>query len=290
MEDIQTRQQPAPSVGGNEQRRPGNFGEPMLRAAYIAMRNMVWGGSLASAGLIGNPRRMVGYVTESLFLYRLMAQRDDLLQVPVWNVLGRPGEVEDVNIQIYTEAATEWFRDVPSYAVDLVSLCMLCRILKPKLIFEIGTLRGSGTLHLAGNSPSAEVYSLDLGTSDRPSLATTMVDGSHVQDHSQVRKYFFSGRPEEARIHCLFGDSAEFDFSHWGRQVDLFFIDGAHSYDYVRNDTLKALKCVHPDSVVAWHDYGRMGVNGVSRWLHEFRGQDRKIFRVPGGSLAYMRL
>jgi len=42
--------------------------------------------------------------------------------------------------------------------------------------------------------------------------------------------------------------------------------------------------------VVAWHDYGRMGVNGVSKWLHEFRRQGRQIFRIPGGSLAYARI
>ena len=267
-----------------------NPGEPMLRAAYIAMRNIVWGGSLASAGLIGNPRRMVAYVTESLFLYRLMAERGDLAQVPVWKGLGQSGEGDGLDVVIYPEAATEWFRDVPSYAVDLVGLCMMCKILQPKVIFEIGTLGGSGALHLAGNSPNAQVYSLDLGPSDRPSLATTLVDDSHVQAHSRVQQYFFSGRSEEKRIHCLSGDSAEFDFSPWEGQVDLFFIDGAHSYEYVRNDTLKALKCGHQGSVVAWHDYGRMGVNGVSKWLHEFRRQGRQIFRIPGGSLAYARL
>jgi hypothetical protein len=85
-------------------------------------------------------------------------------------------------------------------------------------------------------------------------------------------------------------DSAKFDYSPFNRRVDLFFIDGAHSYPYVRDDTLKALECCRPGSVIAWHDYGRHGVNGVSRWLHEF-SRGRKIYCIPGGgSLAYMRV
>jgi len=36
-----------------------------------------------------------------------------------------------------------------------------------------------------------------------------------------------------------------------------------------------------------WHDYGRMGVNGVSKWLHEL-SKSKKIYSVPGSSLAWM--
>jgi predicted O-methyltransferase YrrM len=107
-----------------------------------------------------------------------------------------------------------------------------------------------------------------------------MVDGYHIN----ARRSDDLGD----RIHRLFGDSATFDFSPFHNQVDLFFIDGAHSYQYVRNDTEKALPCVKKGGVIAWHDYGRCGINGVSRWLHELRDDGRVIQRVPGGSLAYM--
>ena len=95
------------------------------------------------------------------------------------------------------------------------------------------------------------------------------------------------GRKDTARIHRLLGDSATFDFSPYARNIDLFFIDGAHTYEYVKNDTLKALECCHPGSVIAWHDYGRMGVNGVRRWLHEFARSHFPVYRVPNGSLAF---
>jgi predicted O-methyltransferase YrrM len=258
--------------------------------AGIALRNVILGGNFAAARFVAEPRKLVSYVSECLFLFRLANPQGGLPQVPVWEGLHLPTDAGDLGIRMYADAAEEWFRRAASFGVDLVSLCAMCRILQPKVIFEIGTLYGSAALHLAGNSPDAEVYSLDLGPSEQPLLSTTLVDDDHVRLHSQARRYHFTGRPEERRIHCLQGDSAKFDFEPWTRKVDLFFIDGAHSYDYVRNDTLKALLCCHPGSIVAWHDYGRVGLNGVSKWLHEFRDQGREIYRVPGGSLAYARI
>ncbi len=258
--------------------------------ATLALRNVIVGGNLAAARFIAEPRKLVSYVSECLFLFRLVDQQDGLPQAPVWKGLRLPAEPDGVGIAIYPAAAEEWFRGAASFGVDLVALCTLCRILQPKVIFEIGTLHGSGALHLAGNSPGAEVYTLDLGPSEQPSLSTTVIDDDHVRLHAEARRFYFTGRLEEKRIHRLQGDSAQFDFSPWAQKVDLFFIDGAHSYEYVRNDTSKALVCCHPGSVVAWHDYGRVGLNGVSKWLHEFRDQGREIHRIPGGSLAYARV
>jgi predicted O-methyltransferase YrrM len=255
-----------------------------------ALRNTFVGGNLTAARFIAKPRTLVSYVNECLFLSRLLDRQDGLPQAPVWKGLDLVVESDEVGIAIFPEAAEEWFRGSPSFGVDLVSLCTLCRFLQPKVIFEIGTLRGSGALHLAGNALGAEVFTLDLGPSDQPSLSTTLFDDDHVRLHSETVRYHFAGRREEKRIHCLRGDSATFDFSPWAGQVDLFFIDGAHSYEYVRNDTLKALTCCRPGAVVAWHDYGRAGINGVSKWLHEFRGRDRQIHRIPGGSVAYARV
>lgn len=248
----------------------------------IAARNLVWAGSPAALSFATRPREMVNYVTECLFLRRSLNPNGDLAQRTPWEAFG----IKDpVPVIIDPDAAKEWFRPAASFAADLIALCALAKISHPQLIFEIGTLHGSGALHLAMNAPGAEVYTLDLPPQTTPKLTTTISDRAHVHEHSENR-FAFTGRPEATRINCVYGDSATFDFSSFKSKVDLFFIDGAHSYDYVRNDTLKALDCCHSGSVLAWHDYGRVGVNGVSRWLHEFRAQ-RDIFRVPGGSLAF---
>lgn len=82
--------------------------------------------------------------------------------------------------------------------------------------------------------------------------------------------FCFTGTREAQKIRLLQGDSATFDYSAFESKIDLFFIDGAHSYEYVRSDTGKAFRCVRPGEVIPWHDAGRTGVNGVTRWRREF--------------------
>jgi predicted O-methyltransferase YrrM len=203
----------------------------------------------------------------------------------VWEALGADPEI---TVKFYGDAAMEWFRPAASYTADLVAMCMLCQIVDPKVIFEIGTFHGAGALHWAANAPRADVYTLDLPPESNPRLTTTTSDEMHVEARAGRARMFFEDEPVGQRIHRLYGDSAEYDFTSFARRVDLFFIDGAHSYDYVRNDTVKALSCCHEGSVIAWHDYGRVGFNGVSRWLHEFASQGHDVYRIPGGSLAFM--
>jgi len=144
---------------------------------------------------------------------------------------------------------------------DLVQLCLLCRMLNAKVIFEIGTLQGYTTLHFALNSaPDAEVFSLDLppeGGSTR-AFRTTGIDEHLIHKLGTKRQYVFDGLPAAQKIHCLYGDSATFDYAQFADKVDLFFIDGAHS-------------------------------NGVSKWLQQFaQNHDHDVYAIPGGSLAFM--
>ncbi len=257
-----------------------------IREIGIILRNTILGGNVESLLNLAAPRMTAYYHTECRFLYKCIFPKKEFTQKPVWEMFG----AEQVPVVLYPDAAQEWFRPVASYTADLVSMCMLCQLLKPKTILEIGTYHGAGALHWAGNAPDAEVYTLDLPSASTPQLTTTEVDRAYVTGHAEAKKMFFEGRAESKRIHPLFGDSATFDFSPFIGKVDLLFIDGAHSYEYVRNDTLRGMQCCKPGSVIAWHDYGRVGFNGVSTWLHEFARQGKTIYRIPGGSLAYTQL
>lgn len=56
---------------------------------------------------------------------------------------------------------------------------------------------------------------------------------------------------------------------------------------YARSDTLNALACCYPGSVIAWHDYGKPSLPGLSRWLDEC-GSRWPVYSIPGGSVAFM--
>jgi predicted O-methyltransferase YrrM len=272
-----------------------------VSAACVSARNLALGGSVASLSLLGKPRTLFEYATESLFLYKSLSGKRGVPEKFVFEVLpgNRQYELAIANFQ----CEEGWMRRTGSYSTDLISLCQLCHVLNPKTIFEIGTLRGYTALHLAMNSsPECRIFTLDLPKDDLPKgdlpegappkgkasprvrLPTTLMDDLHSQ--MEVGEYYFRGTPHADRIQLLFGDSAVFDFSPHHGKIDLFFIDGAHSYDYVRSDTENALQCVRPGGVIAWHDFGRVGLNQVSKYIVEL-SRKLPIYSVPGGSLAF---
>lgn len=259
-------------------------------AAAVAARNVLWGGTASALRLIHKPTQLAALASENLFLYRTFTDGRGVPQRNVWDVLD--GD-RTTSITLAHEYYWPWFGTLSTYAADLVNLCVLSRILQPSIVFEVGTSRGLTALHFALNAPAARVFTLDLPI-DRPvtpQLRTTLMDSWHIRGTAEATgEHVFDGRPEAERIERLYGDSATFDFSRWHGQVDLFFIDGAHSYEYVRSDTDNALRCVRPGGVIAWHDFGRAGVNGVSRVVLEMGRAGHQPFAVPGGSLAFMRV
>ena len=269
-------------------RNPVRIGE-QIRTIGIVLKNSILGGNLVSLALIRKPKLMVRYVAECMSNYRTMYKKSVIPRRNVFDVLPSSDTLE-VKLGSLNSGGT-WFRVPPSYIADIVNLCLICQIIKPKTIFEIGTMTGYSALHFAMNTPDeTEIYTLDLPKDkEAPSeLKITMMDDLHIKSYAELQGYHFDGSDVAPKINCLFGDSAIFDFSSFYNKIDFFFIDGAHSYEYVRSDTLNALKCCHPGSVIAWHDFGRVGVNGVSKWLFELSKEGHSIYFAPGGSLAFM--
>ena len=263
-------------------------GRHLLEAAAIGLKNTLVGSSLASLSLIGRPRRMVQYIADSLFLHRALSGRRGAPQKNVCDVLPSSGTQSIRLGSLNTSEAWLWPQAL--YTQDIVSLCLICQTIKPKVVFEIGTQRGYTAYHFALNTPDdARIFTLDLPRdgSLAASLPTTMVDEMHIRDRPATGPYCFAGSQEERKITCLAGDSATFDFAPYHGKVDVFLIDGAHSYEYARSDTLSAIKCCHRGSVIAWHDYGKASVPGVTRWVDEF-ARGRSVYSIPGGSVAFM--
>ena len=259
-----------------------------IEISIVIIRNIILGGNLISFTLVRSPKRMIGYISEILFLYKTLNSKRGIPQKNVFEVLPS-NDSANVKLGNFTSGG-HWFGAQASYTSDILSLCLICQIIRPKVVFEIGTYKGYTAHHFAINTPdNGKIYTLDLpkGKSVQLTLHTTGIDDFHVNSYAQMERYFFESSTVATKITCLFGDSAVFDFSPFYEKVDFFFIDGAHSYEYVRSDTLNALKCCHPGSVIAWHDFGRVGVNGVTKWILEL-SKTHKIFSVPGGSLAFM--
>ncbi len=59
----------------------------------------------------------------------------------------------------------------------------------------------------------------------------------------------------DPKIEHYYTDSKLFDFSTVGNDIDLYFIDGDHSYAGVRTDTENVFKNRKRDSIIIWHDF-----------------------------------
>lgn len=175
---------------------------------------------------------------------------------------------------------------------ELKVISNLVNYYQPETIFEIGTFQGRTTLNMALNAPkNAEIVTLDLPGDDLEHTRLQIEEGEAryvKKDRSGER---FIDHPLRSMITQVFGDSATFDFSPYHQSMDLVFIDGSHAYDYVLNDTQKALDMSRPGGTILWHDYTNW--EGVLNALNEFYQNDRrfrKLRHIGGTSIVILRV
>src|SRR5580765_7241794 len=87
----------------------------------LAGRNVLLGGNLMSLGLLPQPRRLVSYVNENLFLYKTISGTRGLPQKNVFEVLPA-GPVAPITLVLPRAAGGEnevWLHEIASYGADL---------------------------------------------------------------------------------------------------------------------------------------------------------------------------
>lgn len=160
-----------------------------IKASLIFLRNVIMCGNILSLTLLKKHRKLIEYIQESLFLYLTLNSRRALPQQNVFNILPC-GNIEKIRLGNLKEET--WFWASSSWANDIVSLCLICQIIKPKMIFEIGTMRGYTALHFALNTVNdARIYTLDLQKDENLArkLKTTIVDDINIKLYLKSRRY-----------------------------------------------------------------------------------------------------
>lgn len=170
-----------------------------------------------------------------------------------------------------------------------MQLGLLCQAVQPRTVFEIGTSTGFSSLFLAANTPpDAQIWTLDLPTQELDTQESLTFYDRRIVENCHKTDPCFVTHALGKKIQRVYGDSAKFDFLPYRRSIDLFFVDGAHTYDYVRLDTINALRCCRPGSVIAWHDYRRSGLSrDVNKWLEQLN-RIVPVYAAYGSSVAFM--
>ncbi len=135
------------------------------------------------------------------------------------------------------------------------ALAALLNLVDAKRVFEFGTYKGVSTTQLAMNIPDGGmVFTLDLPEDD-PRYELPIHKDSEREIAMEKKKGILVPADVRSRVTFLRSDSATFDETPFLGSMDLVFVDGAHSYDYVRNDSLKGWNMLRSGGVVAWHDF-----------------------------------
>jgi hypothetical protein len=166
---------------------------------------------------------------------------------------------------------------------DLAGLSYIvsvARALEVRTAFEIGTFNGRTALALAMNLPEATIHTLDLPEEVAPGLPVAGHDFFLL--HQPVARVY-EGRRESRQIVQLLGDSARFDFTPYEKRCQLVYVDGAHSFEYVANDTEVAFRLVDDCAAIIWDDYWRPA-EAVVRYLN--RQRHLRLFRLPDTRLV----
>ena len=177
------------------------------------------------------------------------------------------------------------------YAGDLLTLAAVTRLLQPKRVFEIGTFNGNTASVFLMNAPAeAIVFSLDLPLDFQPSGGSETEGMIHLDRELIQRRNLGNSvytYQLESRFRQLLCDSLDFDPEPYRGSIELGFIDGAHGYKFVKNDTEKMAIMMAEDGLVFWHDYGGKGrFRPLADYL-ETLGRGTAFFRVPGTMLAW---
>uniref|UniRef100_Q07IR2 Glycosyl transferase, family 2 n=1 Tax=Rhodopseudomonas palustris (strain BisA53) TaxID=316055 RepID=Q07IR2_RHOP5 len=149
---------------------------------------------------------------------------------------------------------------------DMIMVCAIAGAIKAKRIFEFGTHVGRTTYHLTAVDEEAEVTTLDIGD-------------AAVNEYAPYIGNYFKNTGKDSRIRQIFANSFEFDPAPYRHQFDFVFVDADHSYEAVKNDTLKAFELLRPGGVVMWHDYAPKSA-GLVQFIKEYSIAERPLFRI----------
>ncbi len=156
--------------------------------------------------------------------------------------------------------------------------------LKPQTVFEIGTYNGFTTLHFAYNTPDdSKIYTLDLPPDfEVKDKVHYSYDDLLVVELSKknIARRVYKQDPMGRKIVELFGDSEKFDYTPYHGKIDLIFIDGNHSYPYVKSDTENAFKMLSERGVIIWHDFDYIIHRDVFKYLNKLSEQ-YPIYSIP---------
>ena len=186
-----------------------------------------------------------------------------------------------VNVQVFFRAGVG--ASISLY--EALALGSLVRLSQARRAFEFGTYRGISSSQLALNlADDGKLFTLDLPPDPAP-LKFDLKEADEIKIAYEQLKGDVIPKELLPRIEFLQADSAAFDETPYLDSMDMVFVDGAHTFEYVQNDSLKGWRMLKSGGVIVWHDC-RAQTPDVVRFLLNSPYRPR---RIAGTALAFAR-
>lgn len=129
--------------------------------------------------------------------------------------------------------------------LDYAFLKVLAQKYNCKSYLEIGTYIGESINILT--DCCEKLYSITAQRQEKYSM-TSWCRKRNIPDYSERLAY-------DSNIQHFYTDSKLFDFSKIEGEIDLFFIDGDHSFEGVYADSTNIFNIKKDNAIVVWHDF-----------------------------------
>lgn len=170
-----------------------------------------------------------------------------------WDSLHKSYDLKEINLGHFLSDIQELSIDDLTFHMGGSSILdyMFLKALMVKLglstYLEIGTWMGESIAAVA--EVAKHCYSVSLPDDDERLVGYF----NKVNKKDNFSRYFSKSK---SNITHYSGDSAKFDYSVLPERIDLFFIDGDHTFEGVKADTEKVFAYMDPQhSIVVWHDF-----------------------------------
>lgn len=141
-------------------------------------------------------------------------------------------------------------------------------------ILEIGTYRGASTYNMANTLVSGSIVTVDCGYEHLKVLIE-----EESAEHNDKVKYskFEVGEIYKSRLSSTKNITQIIGLTDNQETVkkiielgpyDLIYVDAAHTYNGIKNDTELSMKCLAPGGMIIWDDYNSHW-SGVNNYLND---------------------
>ena len=154
-------------------------------------------------------------------------------------------DIEEIVSPIKEEITHYSYLDGTSRTIDIAFLKALCQKYPECNYLEIGSWRGKSLINTA--QVAKKCTSISLSREE-------MLQMGLSEREADLQRIFTQGIENIVHIEA---NSHTFDFDQLNEKFDVIFIDGDHSYQGVKSDTINAFKLLRDEnSVIVWHDCG----------------------------------